>query len=56
MAVMCQLPNVYVTLPIDIAINALYIIKIVYVYKNVLYINLYIHYHPRLTKRLPKHV
>lgn len=24
----CQLPNVYVTLPIDNAINALYIIKI----------------------------
>lgn len=28
MTVMCQLPNVYVTLPIDIAINAWYIIKI----------------------------
>lgn len=28
MTVLCQLPNVYVTLPIDNAINALYIIKI----------------------------
>lgn len=28
MAVKCQLPNVYVTLPIANAINALYIIKI----------------------------